>query len=73
MAKRPKERLTILVDAALFDQFKAISIERGHTMTWYLLGCIKEIVTSSRREDEKKGGEARKIARPRKTKSAEQV
>lgn len=51
------KRLTIVVDEGLFAEFKAIAEERGHTMTWYLLGCIREIV-QRRREEEGKGGEA---------------
>ncbi len=61
-----KTSLTIRVDAKLLADFKKIADERGHTMTWYLTGCIKEIVAGSRREEEAKGGEARPAKSPRK-------
>lgn len=52
------KRLTIVVPERLFADFKRISKQRGHTMTWYLLGCVRDIVERSRREEEGKGGEA---------------
>lgn len=39
-----KTRVSFLCDKQLVKQFQELAEARGHTMTWYLTGCIREIV-----------------------------
>jgi hypothetical protein len=38
-------------DEQLLNDFRAIAKERGHTMTWYLESCMREIVAGRRRKE----------------------
>jgi hypothetical protein len=42
--------VTFRFDSALYRQFRKVSKERGHTMTWYLEGCMREVIGEKRRE-----------------------
>lgn len=48
-------RKTVLVsfrfEEELYNRFRAIAKERGHTMTWYLQGCMREVVEGRRRKE----------------------
>jgi hypothetical protein len=37
-------------DSVLYNRFRKVAKERGHTMTWYLEGCMREVVGEKRRE-----------------------
>lgn len=48
--------VTFRCEEALYNRFRAVAKERGHTMTWYLTGCMREIAEGRRR----KGGKPKK-------------
>ena len=37
-------------DPVILAKFRKVAKERGHTMTWYLEGCMREVVGEKRRE-----------------------
>lgn len=49
-----KMKVTFYVDRALWSKFGKIADERGHTRTWYLVGCVRETVAGQRREVKRK-------------------
>ena len=40
---------TFRFEKELLAKFRRVSKERGHTMTWYLEGCMREVVGEKRR------------------------
>lgn len=49
-------------DEDLYNQFRVVAKERGHTMTWYLEGCMREVVQGRRRKEVKpKKGSSRRV------------
>lgn len=40
-------------DSGLYSAFRKVAKERGRKMTWYLEGCMREVVKSRRRPDRK--------------------
>lgn len=60
-----RSKITFYLDAALYRKFRLVAVKRGHTMTWYLTGCINEVVRGERgrvRHRIKKGGVKREAA-----------
>ena len=53
-AQSAKFKVTFWVDRALWKKFGDIADDRGHTRTWYLLGCVRETVEGQRREAKRK-------------------
>jgi hypothetical protein len=49
-----KMKVTFWVDRALWQKFGKIADDRGHSRTWYLLGCVRETVEGQRREVKRK-------------------
>jgi hypothetical protein len=41
---------TFRFDKGLLSKFRKLAKERGHTMTWYLEGCMRDVVGEKRRE-----------------------
>lgn len=56
-----KTKTAFLFDTDLLNAFRAVAKERGHTMAWYLEGCMRQVVEGRRRKEvkkpSKKGGE----------------
>ncbi len=46
--------VTFKADDVLYRRFRAVAKARGHTMTWYLVGCMLEVVEGHRRKEVKK-------------------
>lgn len=45
-AKRAK--VTFYLERPLYRLFRLAAVKRGHTMTWYLTGCVNEVVKGER-------------------------
>lgn len=45
-----KSIVSFRFDASLYNRFRKVAKERGHTMTWYLEGCMRQVVDGKRRE-----------------------
>lgn len=54
MAERFKA--SFYVNRSLWERFGKIADTRGHTRTWYLVGCVRETVAGQRREVKRKSG-----------------
>ncbi len=61
---RKKEFATFRFDPVLLEQFRKVAKARGHTMTWYLEGCMREVVGQKRR-----GVRAKQLALPAESKT----
>lgn len=57
-----KIRVTFYIDRSLWVKFGKIATDRGHTRTWYLVGCVRETVDGQRREVKRKASKRDKIA-----------
>lgn len=44
-----KVNVAFRFDSVLYQQFRKLSKERGHTMTWYLEGCMRDVIGEKRR------------------------
>ena len=44
-----KVNVAFRFDSVLYRQFRKVSKERGHTMTWYFEGCMREVIGEKRR------------------------
>ncbi len=44
-----KTLVSFRFEASLFNRFRKVAKDRGHTMTWYLEGCMREVVGETRR------------------------
>ena len=44
-----KEVFAFRLDPVLYRKFRRVAKERGHPMTWYLEGCMREVVGEKRR------------------------
>lgn len=53
MGKKKKVTVAFRFDPDLYEPFKVVAKERGHTMTWYLEGCMREVVEGRRRKEGK--------------------
>jgi len=52
--KPKKVKVTFWIDGDLWLRFGKIADDRGHTRTWYLVGCVRETVEGQRREAKKR-------------------
>ncbi len=50
-----KTKTAFLFETDLLDEFRRVAKERGHTMTWYLEGCMRQVVEGRRRKEVKRG------------------
>lgn len=46
-----KTKVSFLFETDLYAEFRTVAKERGHTMTWYLEGCMREVVKGHRRKE----------------------
>ena len=44
-----KVSVSFRIDAGLYRRFRKVAIERGHTVTWYLEGCMREVLRDRKR------------------------
>ncbi len=49
-----KTKTAFEFDSELYAEFRRVAQERGHKMTWYLEGCMREVVKGRRRKEAKR-------------------